>query len=562
MRRITKPKPQFKYTTGHPEDLCILYGLRYKGGNQLTESHFSNSVDAIDLDKLDSEEQILTIRGQMLPAKVWMLETDKDLDNLFKHIEPFKYVMFDTETTNIKLPDLPSILLWSITVKPNEGFVIPFKFNNRMLEYMTTTNQSLVAHNLSFDMGLIHNYTGKFIQNYEDTLLYARGIYNDSVVKHKLSLKELVKKQFGIWSDGSVKSKISDLTEDVITDDEMIYYSGVDTIALYSLFQQYKADIEAAPTVHTDQVLPADHPKLRSYSRAYYYKNVAKQLIPLVIEFQTNGLPIDKAEVTKLDAELDIILDSLDAKVVKLPTVMRMWEEMKHSKAKREKEKYLESVDATDVKMYKPTNTTYINLFVSTLYPEHTLPSKAKNWTFTIIKTFDTVLAEAIRDKDLERLRHSRTYSQTFIDVETVIKSNKIVEKQAKIEQTANNKYNSILLDLEFKPLGSAQQKKYILNKGYNISSTQKSSNTGEDSFNKEEISMLLKELNKDTELYNYVEMLYTYSGAAIIKKNFVKNLLLYRSETTGCVHASTTISGTKSNRPTSSGKLNMLNLP
>jgi hypothetical protein len=543
VRRVIKAPPKFKYFEGI-EDAIDSYDRKYPKGKPVLEEYIFEQ-EGIDLSKLTLSEQIAGFRGQLLKTRVWKIETSEDLNKMFNHIKDFDTLAFDTETSNIHLKTQPRILLWSISVKVTESFVIPYQFNKEMLDFITSTEQAVVAHNMNFDAKLVHHYTnGKLPKNMHDTMLILFSLKNDSVLTPSLGLKQNSVDLFGSWSEKEGSYDISDLTEEDVDNTDLLYYAGVDSSSTLSLFFEHKEQIENTEDVDLFDILPSTHPKERSYSRYWFYKNVLRQLLPLTINMMNNGLPLNMDRVHELDGHLDEILGKADAEVLNLPTVMEYWEKSRLEKAEREKKKYKDSIDLDNIKIYKSTNSDYINLFITILYPDKTLPIKAKNWTFTVIKTFDSILAEAIKNKNLERLRFVEPYSKVFIEVEqtlrTVAKQNKI----RKSEETAVNKKERAILDFEFKPLTSAAQKKYILQKGFGIVSNTKSMATGEDSFNREELTRLSKEVREGTELHKYLELLLVYSGGGIIKRNFVKNFIEF--EYNGKVNSNLRLGSTK----------------
>jgi hypothetical protein len=561
MRTVTKETPKFKRISAI-YNIFNRYKNRYPKGIQPTED---NIVDTggIDLSKLSAEDQVYAVRGQLLNVNVCFIETREDLDNTLQYVKDFDTIAFDTETSDITLATQPRILLWSFSVTEGTSFVVPYHFNKEMLEYFTTTEQTVVCHNAGFDVKLVHHYSGgKFIKNIQDTMLILYCLLNDTRETPSLSLKENSKKRFGVWSDGSVKSKIGDLDESIVDDDEMIFYAGVDSISTLVLYNKHRKQIEDTESVPLDNILPIPHPSERTHSRYWFYKNVLLQMVPLTIDMMNNGLYLNMDKVHELDAKLDHILGEADTEVLNMPTVVAAWEEMRKEKSDKEVDRYKQTVDLNKVKIYKPTNNTYIDLFIKTLYPEVTKPAKAVNWSYTVVKTFDEVLARAIKDKNLESLRFVEKYADTFVTVEDTLTAMAIQSKKQKSEATAENKRSKYVLDYKFNPLASAAQKKYILQKGFGLSSNTKSITTGEDSFNKKELERLAKELQPDTEVAKYVKLLQTYSGGAIIKTNFVKNFK--EKSIDGVIRGSYRLAGTKSARLASGGggAVNMLNMP
>lgn len=557
MKRINKKPPLFKNNVD-VDDIISFYNITYKlPAKQLTHEHFA--YDGQDISKLSPTEMLAEIRAQLLSTKVWLVETDEDVNKMLTYFSKQPLLSFDTETTNIKLATHPNVIMWSFAVNTAESFVVPYIFNTKIVEYLVTTEQMVVAHNYAFDGQLVHRMSGgRFIKNPHDTMLLMYSMINDSVLTPSLSLKELTKNQFGSWSQ-----EVFDLQIEQAYDESIIYYAGIDAIGCYHLMNEHIDAINATPDVDLFDLLPAIHPSKRSYSRYYFYKNVARQLLNITIEMMNVGLPLNMDNVHKLDGELDIILGKADTEVFELPTVLKYLEEYKKNKAGGKVDKYKEKIDIEDVKIYKATNADYINMFVSTMYPDKLLPSKAKNWTPTVINTFDTMLAQAIKDKNLESLRYTPKYSDTFIVVEDIFRQQKIADKIIKSEVTANNVYERAMLDQALKPLASASQKKYLFKHAFGISSMDKSMTTGEDSFNKKELSRLAKILPSGTELHKYIELCLIYSGGAIVQNNFIKNFKEYSLN--GIVHASYRLAGTKTFRASSGGggsKLNLLNIP
>jgi len=511
---------------------------------------------------LDIEDQIATVRAQFLNVKVWLVETDEDLTKVLKHSEKYKYIAYDTETTSIdKAKTVPNVIMWSLAVKANEAFIVPYKFNKRLFEWITTTDKNIVVQNGGFDNRIVHWNTGKHIKNAQDLLGISYVMLNDSVLTPSISLKTVAKKDYGMWSEKGGSYDITDLQYSDVDNVDLQYYAGIDAMSLSHSFSKYITELEATESVEIENVLPASLPKDRGYTRMWFYKNVAMKLLPITIEFMNNGLPLDLDQVHKLDTHLDDILEEAENGVRKLETVKTYWENLRSSKASEASSKYLETVDIDNVKIYKSTNQDYINLFVETLYKDKVLPSKAKNWSATVVKTFDPTLAQAIKDKDLERLRSLYPYDCVFIQVEGHLGRVAKLKKFKKSQETAKNQVSKVMLDFEFNPLGSSQQKKFILQKGFGIKSNTKSMTTGEDSFNRAELERLQKEVQEGTELHTYLTHLLTYSGGAIIKKNFVKNFLAHSTDDSR-IHSSVRLFATKTFRLGGGGKVNLLALP
>lgn len=557
--------------------MISFYALKYPlPAKQLTLAHFAD--DGIDLvnktskDKFTPTEQLAIIRGQLLSTKVWLIENEEDLTKLLAHLSKFDIIAYDTETTNPNKFHFPDVLVWSVSVKESESFVIPYHFNKQMAEFLTTTEASVVAHNMKYDNQLLHHMTGTGPSNPHCTLLLEYCYVNDSALTPSLSLKNIAKPVFGSWAED-----VTDLTTECIHDETLLYYAGIDACACLWVFNKYKADREVTPHVDLFDVYPMVHPKERSYSRYWFYQNVARQLSALTLEFTANGIHFDRDKLQDLDTKLEDIINNMYAKVRDLPTVIESWEAMRNGSATSKSEAYRtarEEVIANATKIPSYNNVNYINKFVETHHPELVKPSSAKNWTYTVLKALlgpDNLLALAIKSKDLNSLHDSFVYFPTFEKVDEYFRYHKQQEELAKCSETALNQFNRAITDFDFKVFSSAAQKKYILNNGFNISSSEKSSNTGEDSFNRKELERILN-AEPPGEARDYIQFCVEYSQAAIIKNNFIKNIL-GGMDSEGYMFGSLKLGGTKSFRPSSGGgsrdiengelgAVNLLNMP
>jgi len=550
MRQIIKPKPMFN-RTNNINQIFKVYSRRYPKSKQPDETNIVES-SGINLSKLEVEEQLLYIRANFLNVKVWFIETNEDLTKMLDYIKKYDTVSMDTETNNPQKFHFPSVYLWSISVKPNEAFVIPFKFNKIVSEYLVNTKQMVVMHNAGYDMKIVNKMTGKFIKNFADTLLIEYSYVNNAVNTPSLSLKNLAKQMYGNWSES-----VTDLTEDCIHDEKLLYYSGIDSMSTLWLYNKNKEKILAEESIDLFNIFPAEHPKKRSYSREWFYKNVAVQLLPLTIDFMNNGIHFDINRLEKLNTKLEDELARIDKDVKNLPITMKYWTKLSKTQAITKSRKYeidrLETINLNS-KSLSPNNPLFLELLMELKFPNLTKPSKSKNWTYTVLKNLigeKNILTLAVKNKDLESLRYTEDYSKLFEKVDSIIIDDKKQENIKKCTATRNNMYLNALTSYDFKVLSSAKQKKYILNKGYKIFSNEKSSKTGEDSFGRKEIERLLKQ-EKEGEAKKFLQLAVDYSSASVIKKNFIENILAGHKD--GTMYSNYRIGSTKTFRPSSGG--------
>ncbi|MEA3387331.1 MAG: hypothetical protein U9Q66_02915, partial [Patescibacteria group bacterium] len=460
----------------------------------------------------------------------------------------------------------------SLACKTNEAFVITYEFSDQIANFLTTTESAVVAHNMKYDNQILHHMTGRGPKNPHCTMILEYCYVNDSKLTPSLSLKNIAKEAYGMWAED-----VTDLTPECIVDEGLLYYAGIDACSCYWVFDKRKADREITPEVDLFDIYPMEHPSKRSYSRYWFYTNVARQLSALTLEFTANGIHFDKSGLRDLDTKLEDIIENMYAKVRDLPTVLDSWDKMRNNSAITKSEAYrqdrLTSIE-NKTKPLSDKNIDYINKFVEVHHPEIVKPTKAKNWSYTVLKSIlgePNQLALAIKDNSLATLRDVLEYKPTFEIVDNHFISAKQTIERTKCSVTATNQFNRIVTNFDFKVFSSAEQKKYVLNKGFSIQSSEKSSKTGEDSFNRKELERIMKS-EPEGEAKDYIKFCVEYSQASIIKNNFIKNILGGVDEN-DVIHGSLKLAGTKSFRPSSGGgsrdidkgelgMVNMLNLP
>jgi len=126
--------------------------------------------------------------------------------------------------------------MYSFSISESEAFVIDAneETNPIVLDFLTSTDSTVVMHNAMYDMRLVYNRTGKFIKHYEDTqLMWATIKNNTNSFLSKVGLKELAKEIYKEWAISQdffgIEHKYNP---------ELIKYSGTDSMATLYLFNE------------------------------------------------------------------------------------------------------------------------------------------------------------------------------------------------------------------------------------------------------------------------------------------------------------------------------------
>ena len=103
-----------------------------------------------------------------------------------------------------------------------------------VLDFLTSTQATVIMHNALYDARLVYNRTNKFIHNIEDTqLMWATILNHCDTFKSKVGLKGLAGH---IYSDWAVSKDLFGIEHK--HNPELIHYSGIDAAATFFLYQE------------------------------------------------------------------------------------------------------------------------------------------------------------------------------------------------------------------------------------------------------------------------------------------------------------------------------------
>lgn len=191
-------------------------------------------------------------------------------------IEYFKSVIEDENSSNLaakealsKLnsnalahPSHTTLTHLSIAISESEAYVFildTVKIIERVLTYLTATEQLQVWHNCSFDFKHIHYYTNKFPINYEDTQIYSKTLLNHvDVHKATTGLKELAGHAYGAWGISVDNFKIEQMFEP-----HVLLYSATDPCATLwvwnRILENYECEVLPGHITHVVKHIQAEY---------------------------------------------------------------------------------------------------------------------------------------------------------------------------------------------------------------------------------------------------------------------------------------------------------------
>ena len=305
------PRYDDAYQIGHLKEPCITdyYPLR-------SVCHFVDDVSDIDLltDVIASQyiKPSITWTDDLTVAKEWLTGIESAYDT----------IAVDFEATNLALPQFNPLTMVTLGWNRIKSIVIVFKddtIRDYVLNWLVTTTCRQVYHNALFDVRLIHYHTDKFPFNVEDSQLLA-AVYKNHIDQSERStgLKELAKypyldwasdkSSFELYVDSSNYSNpnlhyVGSNPTPYMYNLPLIYYCGVDSCATHHVWSKF--DIEQAHP--SEWVMPTSEPRYNTegFNQRYYYDNILKPAIPVVIEMLNHGQSIDLDQVHALKTSVD-----------------------------------------------------------------------------------------------------------------------------------------------------------------------------------------------------------------------------------------------------------------
>ena len=338
---LTSSLPRYTDYTGK---VCFELS-KYKEYKLITDYYPIKADNVIQIPDIEDVGYIVeVIAGFHIKPKVWFtdeLEMTKkmiaklpdvfayDIESMGTHTDeeiaeakeklvddPDNLELIKIARSNALMPPYNKCTMHSFSLDHERSFVLIStpEIEEYILDFLTTTDKKVVMHNMGFDGRFVYNRTGKHIKNYEDTQLISQS-YENSVNQPLYGLKSLASHINPTW--GSEKSSF-DLYEDSTdyVNENLVYrgsnprykeynlplvfYAGIDTQMTHILWHKYSEINPEWESIDIDNLLPRPEPRDVEYSPRFFYENVLKPIIPVMIELTETPMPIDMSIIAKI----------------------------------------------------------------------------------------------------------------------------------------------------------------------------------------------------------------------------------------------------------------------
>lgn len=296
------------------------------------------------------------------------------------------------------------------------------------------------------------------------------------------------------------------------------------------------------------ELLPLPHPKDFDPGQKYFYENFTKPLVKDFIRVMCTGITIDPDAVKKLTDEVDVILQQVDDRLAKNPIIAKFQKLRGRENQKDYEAECLKSIRTIKdyIKPYNPKDIIHRTWVVNT-YLAGTEEPREK-WSVADLKKYNVFKKDNFIKSVIDGNVSEKAASEGMLALAQFkldLWNRPRIEKSKKKAPLEN-----------FNP-GSAQQKQKLFEM-LGIESTNKSDKTGNDSWDRDSIELLMK-TTSNPDLIDILESFIDHSFGAIIKSNFLA--AFDRFTINGVLHGNIKLFGAKTFRPTSNSP-NMLNMP
>ena len=189
------PRDEDGYSVYHLKDSCIItdyYPLKSQCRYVDDITNLSTLADVIASDFIKPQ---ITWTDDLSVAQQWLTGIE----------QTYSTIAVDFETRDLSLPQFNELTMVTLGWNLTKSIVIVFKdqtIRDYVLNWLVTTDCRQVYHNATFDVRLIHYFTGKLPKHIEDSQLLV-AVYHNHVNpdKRKSGLKELAKYPYLNWAE-------------------------------------------------------------------------------------------------------------------------------------------------------------------------------------------------------------------------------------------------------------------------------------------------------------------------------------------------------------------------
>lgn len=308
--------------------------------------------------------------------------------------------------------------------------------------------------------------------------------------------------------------------------------------------------------VRPHQLLPLPEPSKFDPSTEdtqYFYKNFASQFIENMIEMTNAGIHIDSGAVESLRVQVTSVLKDVEKRLGRSP-VIRKFQEIRAKKLQEQHaEKATQAIRVLGdfLRPYNEKDITHRTWVINTYLINSGFPKDTKDkWTLKCVKDYciwnSLPFLEAIKArKDISNF--------------PITKEGMVALAEHKLDLWNKPRYESAANPVKVPPFnaGSSKQKQELFS-SLNIAPLEFSKTTGEGSWGREQLEILLK-TTVNEELKEVLKAFIDHSFSGIIRNTFLKAFDSYTID--GTLYGNIKLFGAKSFRPTSNNP-NLLNMP
>jgi DNA polymerase-1 len=237
-------------------------------------------------------------RTERRDVNYYLIDKDKDLDDLIKKLNQQEEFAFDTETDNIN-PIEATILGLSLSFKEGEAYYIVAKpeFLAKLKPILENPQIHKIGQNAKYDLEVLANAGIKVAGVNFDTMIAAYLLDPGS---HGLSLDKLALAYFG-YEMQSIEELIgkkgkAQLTMDQVDINQVSWYAGEDADYTYRLKQVLR-------------------PLLVQQRLLELFDNIEMPLVPVLQEMETNGVKLDLDFLVKMKKQVATRIKELEKKI-------------------------------------------------------------------------------------------------------------------------------------------------------------------------------------------------------------------------------------------------------
>ena len=477
------------------------------------------------------------------------------------------------DSSGLSHPSLTDLTHLVIGISESESFVIIFTEENLkpILEWLVTTTNKQIWHNLSFDAKHIMYNTTKFPQNYEDTQLLAWAYLNHAnTFKAKVGLKGLAGHIYGDWAVSSDNFNLENKY-----DENLIKYAAIDGMATWFVWNEF-SNLENIKDIEiTENILPVgptNDPSTFKTPR-YFYENVMKPSIPDMVQMMLQGININLDAVEDLRSTVDNVLDKVKSDLSINPIIQQYLDKKYTSAKSLYKQDRLSMFRDISyyLKPYNPDNLDHRSYLIEHLlesrvnlnlqnYPTDKLPDGTTKWSVNAVKQllkdnidneiFSLMLQKIINKEVNPESINAKLATEKLARKRTSLYNQSFADQISSISPTTLPKYEHA-----FKP-NSSKQKIELFNMLDILS--EDTTKAGNPKWDRAQVERVNKETN-DPNVKDFTQAFIDFSFSAIIRNNFLRAFDKFVIDSV--LYGNVKLAGAKTYRLTSNAP-NLLNMP